>query len=149
MNRTELEGGRWRTFHAERDGPHGVLHECADGHTWVEQPDGGVSPSWGYGLTSVQYDQPPNRCPEPKRGWSIYDKKFRADQGDAHHGYRCPSCGAVHYVGGCGMGVRCDPWNTADPPCEPPKPVCKKPAVRTLYWLDGDWTQVRQLELPL
>lgn len=135
---------RWGRYSAGPGDPHGVLHYCEDGHHWTEQPDGGVSPSWGFGLSSIHYDQPPDRCPEPARGWSIYDDEHdptaRGDESvdGLHHGYKCPSCGAVHYVGGCGMGVRSDPWDAHDPPCEPPPPACGKPPVRTLHWRRGD-----------
>ena len=114
-----------------------LLHTCEDGHNWNEQADGGVSPSWGFGLTSVKYPGwDPRACPEPERGWSRYDDEFRADQGDVHHGYKCPTCSAVHYVGGCLSGVRCDPWNATEK-CEPPAPVCGKPPVTTRRWVAG------------
>lgn len=108
----------------------GVLHYCEDGHGWRVQEDGGVSPSWGYGLTSVTWEgYDAETCPEPQRGFSIYEGH------GPYHGYKCPTCERVHYAGGCLMGVRFDPWNTPDPPCEPP-PVCLKPYVRTLVWVD-------------
>lgn len=134
----------WRTYSPEPGEPHGVLHYCEDGHHWTAQPDGGVAPSWGFGLTSIVYDQPTDRCPEPARGWSLYDDQHDPTAlGDEsvdglHHGYKCPSCGTVHYVGGCGMGVRSDPWNAPDKPCVPPAPACGKPAVRTLHWRRGN-----------
>lgn len=116
----------WGTYYGKE---HGVMHECEDGHYWIVQPDGGVSPSWGFGLTSIRYEQPTDRCPEPERGHSIYE------DGGPDHGYRCPTCGTVHYVGGCGPGVACGgPYND-DEPCAPPPPACGKPAVRTLRWL--------------
>lgn len=132
-----LPGGRvcrWGSYSPnEKEGrPHGVLHECEDGHHWVEHPSGRVSPSWGFGLTAILYDQPSDRCPEPERGYSRYEN------GGPDHGYKCPTCGEVHYVGGCGMGVRSDPWEAKDPPCEPPAPACGKPPVRTLRWRRGD-----------
>lgn len=119
----------WRTYHG--DG-HGVRHFCEDGHSWVEQPDGGVSPSWGYGLSSIRYDQPADHCPEPQRGFSRYD------DGGPDHGYQCPTCGEVHYCGGCGMGVRCGLPPEGAPVCRPPDPACGKPAVRTLHWRTGN-----------
>ena len=42
-----------------------LLRWCADGHTWIDQGDGTVSPSWGYGGTHMPVDDP-LRCPEPK-----------------------------------------------------------------------------------
>lgn len=138
---------------AARDDPQRptIRHWCEDGHYWTEQPDGGVSPSWGYGLTSIKYPgHDPKTCPEPERGHSIYDGH------GPYHGYQCPTCLTVHYCGGCLRGVRTDPWNTPDPECAPPAPACGKPAVRSAEWkrvrrllpVDGDpartamrWTQ--------
>lgn len=118
----------WHHVSGTTDGQ--LLHRCEDGHEWREQPDGGVGPSWGYGLTSIHYpDWPQDRCPEPERGWSRY-----TDERNGEHGYKCPSCGEVHYCGGCGMGVRFDPWNTPEEACDPPPPVCGKPPVQTLRW---------------
>lgn len=101
-----------------------LLYVCADGHTWTDQGDGTVSPSYGYGgtrLTWPGYD--PQTCPEPERhesGW----------------GYVCV-CGERWYTGGCG----CKRWR-------PPKPVCLKPPLYTFEWRDhtrttsGGWYDV-------
>ncbi len=102
-----------------------LLHYCEDGHHWTEQPDGGVSPSWGFGLTSIHYpDWRGDMCPEPERGYSRYAN------GGPDHGYRCPTCGEVHYVGGCNHN-----FMPVKPPHEEPPPVCGKPPVRTLAWV--------------
>jgi hypothetical protein len=109
-------------------------HVCEDGHRWTEQPDGGVSPSWGFGLTSIKYEaHDPRTCPEPERGHSRYEGS------GPYHGYQCPTCGAVHYIGGCLMGVRCDPWNGTD--CEPPPIACGKPSLHVRRWdsKQGGW----------
>jgi hypothetical protein len=109
-------------------------HTCEDGHTWIEQPDGGVAPEWAFGGTSIHYDQPPDRCPDPERGYSRYTDADGNPIGP-FHGYKCPSCGAVHYAGGCLRGVRCDPWNTPEPECEPPPVACGKPSVKRERWM--------------
>lgn len=96
-------------------------HTCEDGHSWVEQEDGGVSPSWGMGLTSVRFEQGPRACPEPAR-----------DDGR----YECGGCGGRFYMGHGTPGVMSDPWNY-DPRCKPPEPACGKPPVRTERWVEG------------
>lgn len=99
-----------------------LAHTCEDGHTWIEQDDGGVSPSWGYGLTSVRYEQGPRACPEPAR------------DGDGQ--YECAGCGGRFYCGHGTPGVMSDPWNY-DPACQPPEPACGKSPARTERWIEG------------
>lgn len=112
-----------------------LLHYCADGHHWTQKLDGGVGPSWGFGLTSIHYEGWANdRCPEPQRGWSIYDDEYDPTGANMHHAYRCPTCGDKHYIGGCLMGVRIGFDKTKDK-CVPPEPVCGKPPVRTMAWV--------------
>ena len=43
-----------------------VLMWCEDGHTWINQGDGTVSPSWGLGGTHMPVADP-RVCPEPDR----------------------------------------------------------------------------------
>jgi hypothetical protein len=108
-------------------------HVCPDGHTWTEQDDGGVSPSYGYGGTShtwPRYD--PRTCPEPERV-------------ETGHGYRCV-CGEVWFTGGCG----CKRW-------KPPRPVCRKPPAATFLWVDkprrrsepSGWVDVTERQLTI
>lgn len=98
-----------------------LWHTCEDGHNWREQPDGGVSPSWGCALTSVHYDDwNPRRCPEPHR------------DGDGR--IECAGCGEHFYIGHGTPGVMCDPWNY-DERCLPAPPECGKPPARTRAWL--------------
>jgi hypothetical protein len=101
-----------------------LLHTCDDGHSWTQQPDGGVSPSWGYGLTSVKYKGwDPALCPEPIR--------------NPDRTYTCVGCGGDFYTGHGTPGVMCDPWNF-DKRCKPPEPACGKPAVETRVWVAGE-----------
>jgi hypothetical protein len=44
-----------------------VLMWCEDGHTWINQGDGTVSPSWGLGGTHMRVADP-LLCPEPALG---------------------------------------------------------------------------------
>lgn len=137
--RREMREAEWAKLgwcppihHEEYDRLHAamVLHECEDGHHWREWPDGTVGPQWGYGLTRIAYPGwDPKCCPDPERGWSRY-----TDERNGEHGYKCPTCGTVHYVGGCGTGVRFDPWNVGDEICAPPPPHCGKPPVQTSRW---------------
>lgn len=108
------------------------VYVCEDGHTWIDQRDGTVSPSYGAGGTHHHwkgYD--PLTCPEPKRH-------------ESDHGYVCPSCKAHWFMGSCG----CSRWR-------PPKPFCKKPPLFVFEWRDGTrktsggWFEitVRQIDL--
>jgi len=98
-----------------------LLHTCAAGHSWIEQPDGTVSPSWGYGGTHASFpDHDPATCPEPER--------------DEHGRYGCPGCGGRFYTGHGEPGVMCDPWNYEEG-CTPPPPACRTPAARTSRWM--------------
>lgn len=40
----------------DEDSP--LRHTCEDGHTWIEQPDGTVYPSWGCGGTHHAFPGP-------------------------------------------------------------------------------------------
>jgi hypothetical protein len=104
----------------ERETPQ-LLHVCEDGHSWREQPDGGVSPSWGMALTTIHFDGwNPRRCPEPER--------------DENRQITCQGCGTKFYIGHGTPGVMCDPWNF-DERCQPAPPVCGKPPIATRAWL--------------
>jgi hypothetical protein len=109
------------------------LYVCAEGHTWIAQTDGGVSPSYGYGGTSHTWPgYEPTTCPEPKHHAS-------------GHGYVCPSCGEHFYAGGCSKAHR------------PPEPACRKPPVATFVWrtgnsrkgISGGWIDVTTRQLTL
>lgn len=96
-------------------------HACEDGHCWTEQPDGTVSPSWGYGGTHARFSgHDPRTCPEPER-----------DEADR---YRCPGCGGWFFGAHGERGVMFDPWNHKEGCCAPP-PACLKPAVRSARWM--------------
>jgi hypothetical protein len=98
-----------------------LLHTCAAGHRWKEQPDGAVSPSWGYAGTHASFPgHDPTTCPEPER--------------DGEGRYECPGCGGRFFSGHGERGVMCDPWNYQEG-CTPPPPVCRKPAVGTARWM--------------
>jgi hypothetical protein len=98
-----------------------LLHTCEAGHGWIEQPDGTVSPSWGYGGTHASFsDHDPKSCPEPER-----DEEGR---------YSCPGCGESFFCGHGERGVMCDPWNYKEG-CVPPPPACLGPAVETKRWM--------------
>lgn len=113
---------------AKASGRPALSHTCEDGHHWTEQPDGGVSPSWGGGALSIKtYDQPADRCPEPERRFS------RGEHGPTH-GYKCPTCGEVYYAGSCRPACHA---GGGDPDCAPPAPACGKPPVDTKRWDDG------------
>jgi len=131
---------------AERLHPSGVppmlLHECADGHRWREQPDGGVSPSYGLAGTSVKFDGwEPSRCPEPER---------LDVPGDpiARRGIACASCGHLGLPFDMLPGLSCTPWLLAEEfratghVHEPPRPACGLPAIKTMAFTDGGWVEV-------
>lgn len=104
---------------APEDSP--LLHTCAEGHCWTEQPDGTVSPSWGFAGTHAAFPgHDPKTCPEPAR-----DEAGR---------YECPGCGGRFFAGHGPRGVMCDPWNYKEGCCAPP-PACRKPAVSTARWM--------------
>lgn len=103
----------------DEDSP--LLHHCEDGHAWIEQPDGTVSPSWGYGGTHHAFPgHDPKTCPEPER--------------DADRRYECPGCHGRFFTGHGTPGVMYDPWNYEDG-CSPPPPSCLKPAAKTARWM--------------
>lgn len=98
-----------------------LWHTCVDGHSWREQPNGTVAPSWGGAGTEVAFPgHDPARCPEPER--------------DGQGRYECPGCHGRFHGGHGTPGVMCDPWNFK-PGCLPPPPACLKPAVSTLRWM--------------
>jgi hypothetical protein len=106
-----------------------ILHSCEDGHTWREQPDGGVSPSWGCAGTSIHFPgHDPRCCPEPAR--------------DESGQFTCPGCDGKFYSGHGDRGVMSDPWNF-DERCSPAPPACGKPPVRTRVWntAAGRWDE--------
>lgn len=120
-----------------------LLHECEDGHTWTEQADGGVSPSWAMALTSVHYPGwDPRACPEPDR--------------NADGTITCSGCGERYYICHGTPGVMCDPWNY-DKRCQPAPPCCGKPPVKTFRWSPGDrrrgepggWLEITERQLDL
>lgn len=97
-----------------------ILHTCAQGHAWVEQPPVGdrpgqahVSPSWGYGGTYLPVDDA-TVCPEPER--------------DEHGAIVCPTCGGRWFRGECPHGPEGGP-GCADPPV-----ACGLPAVTSTRW---------------
>lgn len=100
-----------------------TLRWCEDGHTWIDQGDGTVSPSWGYGGTHMPVEDP-LRCPEPQR----------TDDGR----YWCETCQeAKHSMGDCVQGCSCTPWvKPAEQWCAMPKPHCLKPAIGGNRWAD-------------
>jgi hypothetical protein len=98
-----------------------LLHQCAEGHVWTEQPDGTVSPSWGLGGTHAAFPgHDPRTCPEPER--------------DVAGRYRCPGCGGRFHSGHGPAGVMCDPWNHREG-CVAPPPACGLPAVESSRWM--------------
>ena len=116
-----------------------LIHECEDGHSWREQPDGGVSPSWGMALTSVKYPGwDPTLCPEPKR--------------NRDGTITCAGCRTRFYIAHGTPGVMCDGWNY-DERCQPAPPACGKPAVKTLRWdhsaKAGGWIDVTPRQLTI
>jgi hypothetical protein len=91
---------------------------CADGHTWIDQGDGTVSPAWGFGGTRMPVDNP-LLCPDPAR--------------DEYRRVACPTCDRRYYRGSCRdvwMGPGCD---NAYPP-----PVCLQPALGGNRWTDRE-----------
>lgn len=98
-----------------------LMHRCAEGHTWIEQPDGTVSPSWGLAGTHASFPgHDPRSCPEPER-----DEQGR---------YECPGCGGRFFAGHGERGVMCDPWNHKEG-CTAPPPGCRKPAITSARWM--------------
>ena len=85
-----------------------VLMWCEDGHTWIAQGDGSVSPSWGYGGTHMPVNDP-TLCPEPRT--------------NEHGQYWCDDCGAWKWtLGDCLRGLSFTPWEKEDW-CTPPQPA--------------------------
>lgn len=119
-----------------------LLHECEDGHTWRQQPDGGVCPSYGMGLTSIKFPGwEPARCPEPHRlavpgDWGLV------------RGIRCAGCDELRLPHDLLAGLSCTPWLLMDEfratghfHTAPP-PVCGTPPVITRMWSDGNWIPI-------
>jgi hypothetical protein len=111
---------------AGKDGWNPVKRWCADGHPWIDQLNGTVSPSWGFGGTMMPVEDP-LRCPEPDR-----DELGRVT---------CAGCGRRHHIGSCrdfpAQGRLCTtPY---------PAPACLKPALGGNRWsdlylpFDGSW----------
>lgn len=98
-----------------------LFHSCAEGHGWIEQPDGTVSPSWGYAGTHTSFPgHDPATCPEPER--------------DEEGCYECPGCGGRFFSGHGERGVMCDPWNYKEG-CTAPPPACGKLPIATARWM--------------
>ena len=95
-----------------------VLMWCEDGHTWINQGDGTVSPSWGLGGAHMPVADP-RVCPEPDR--------------DEDGQTTCPSCGGRRYIGVCDQCSGADDRESAYPP-----PACLKPALGGNAWDDRD-----------
>lgn len=101
-------------------------HRCASGHSWREHTNGQVTPSWGYGGTFIDVDDPA-LCPEPET--------------DGDGLYECGTCGHHHRPGDGRAGMSFTPWKYANGQlceCEIPKPACRRPAVWTRRWGDRD-----------
>lgn len=99
-------------------------HRCAAGHYWREHPNGQVTPSWGYGGTFIDTDDP-TLCPEPATG--------------ADRLYLCGTCDERHLPGDGLAGMSCTPWEFGSggrAECELPAPACREPAVWTRRWGD-------------
>lgn len=113
-----------------------LIHRCEDGHTWVEQPDGTVSPSWGYGGTHASWEgyEDPKLCPEPERRFSRYEDAEGNPTGPMR-GYRCPTCSTVNYAGACSQQDGTFAGQMAGNVCEYPHPVCLRPAIATSQWM--------------
>jgi len=119
-----------------------LWHTCEDGHQWRQQPDRGVSPSYGMAGTSIKFDGwDPARCPEPER-------IAMPDDHGLVRGIRCAGCGAERLPFNLLAGISCTPCELYREFCDtghvhqPPAPVCGKPPVRTLAWRDGHWVEV-------
>lgn len=113
-----------------------LMHRCEDGHGWKEQPDGTVSPSWGYGGTHATWEgyDDPKLCPEPERRWSLYTDAEGKPTGP-FHGYRCPTCATINYAGTCSEQDGTFAAQMAGNVCEYPHPSCLKPAIATARWM--------------
>ena len=87
---------------------------CDAGHTWIDQGDGTVSPSWGLGGTHMPVDDT-TRCPAPRT--------------DEHGRYWCEDCAKWKWsLHDCLQGLSFAPWEKKEW-CRPPAPACLKPAV--------------------
>jgi hypothetical protein len=111
-------------------------HTCEDGHSWQEWADGTVSPSYGLGGTRETwpgYD--PHTCPEPERFTRLDLNEFGAT-------VACSSCGEIAAPGDLMPGLSSSPydaWAEAKATGHDhtaPVPVCLKPPVRTLEWVE-------------
>ncbi|MGO9899903.1 MAG: hypothetical protein ACLP0J_09465 [Solirubrobacteraceae bacterium] len=96
---------------------------CEDGHTWIDQGDGTVSPSWGYGGTHMPVENP-RQCPEPRH----------SDDGL----YWCERCQeGRRMMGDCVRGCSLTPWiKPAEQWCGMPAPDCLKHAIGANRWVD-------------
>lgn len=91
-----------------------IVHTCTDGHSWREQPDGGVSPSWGMALTSIKYSGwDPRTCPEPERHQADNDVSGLV------RGVRCPDCEEIAVPSDIYPGIRCSPWTISSASASP------------------------------
>lgn len=141
MSRTSASQREWPDKHSLDQSVEGptLLHYCEHGHSWTEQPDGGVSPSWAMAGSSIKYPGwDPRCCPEPKR---------------VNRQIKCEGCGERFYAGHGTPGVMSDPWNY-NPKCQPAKPVCAKPPVQTFLWVErkgrtfsAGWVEVTARQL--
>jgi hypothetical protein len=112
-----------------------IIHTCADGHSWREQPDGGVSPSWGMALTSIKYPGwHPRCCPQPEL------HQAPGDWPALLRGVRCPECEEIALPFDIYPGISCTPWTIVERfreighICQPPEPTCGKPPVSSRKW---------------
>jgi hypothetical protein len=121
-----------------------LWHTCEDGHRWRQQPDGGVSPSYGMALTSIKFDGwDAARCPEPER-------IALPDDRGLVRGIRCAGCGEQRRPHDLLAGISCTPWELyrefrdSGHVHRAPPPICGKPPVRTLAWSEdvGNWVEV-------
>jgi hypothetical protein len=125
-----------------------LLHTCAHGHQWRQQPDGGVSPSYGLAGTSIKFDGwDPARCPEPPR-WHV-----PGDPAGLCRGIVCSDCAEVLRPAELLPGVSFAPWelrrafDATGHLHLPPLPACGLPAARTRAWRDGHWIDVDPVDL--
>ena len=98
-----------------------VLRWCEDGHTWIDQGDGTVSPSWGLGGTHMPIEDA-LRCPEPMRN----------DDDEIW----CEDCGEWKAsIADCIQGLSFSPWENKKW-CRSPIAACLKPAIGGNAWRD-------------
>jgi hypothetical protein len=111
-------------------------HTCEDGHSWTEHANGTVSPSWGLGGTEETWEgYDPKTCPEPERFTRLDFNEYGAT-------VACSSCGEIAAPSELMPGLSCSPYDawaeakTTGHHHTAPVPVCLKPPVRTLEWMD-------------